>query len=162
MKRALVIDPLMCFDCKACEVACKQEHRLPVGPKRIQVITVGPRWVGDRLVADFIPRACLHCAAPPCVEACPTGAIVQREDGIVVVKNDLCSGCEECLPACPFEAIQFNPETKLIEKCDLCADRVDEGLKPACVHHCEAGVLLFGEVNEIARQLKTERAMREG
>jgi tetrathionate reductase subunit B len=162
MKRALVIDPGLCFDCKACEVACKQEHQLPTGPKRIQVVTIGPRWVGGRLTVDFVPRACLHCGAPPCVESCPTDALVKREDGIVVVENDRCIGCELCLPACPFDAIQFNPETKLIEKCDLCVSRVDQGLRPACVHHCEAGALFFGEVNEIAGQLRTERTLRKG
>ncbi len=28
---ALLINHELCFDCKACEVACKQEYSLPVG-----------------------------------------------------------------------------------------------------------------------------------
>lgn len=29
----------------------------------------------------FVPALCNHCRDAPCVKACPTGALRQREDG---------------------------------------------------------------------------------
>ncbi len=34
-------------------------------------------------------------------------------------------------------------------KCDYCKDRVDAGLKPACVTKCVTGCLSFGVANEV-------------
>ena len=34
----------------------------------------------------FLPMQCMHCAEPPCVPVCPTGASRQRDDGIVWVR----------------------------------------------------------------------------
>lgn len=161
-KLGLLIDHELCFDCKACEVACKQEHNLPVGPRFITVVTVGPRKVGDKLIVDFVPRTCLHCGKPPCAEVCPTDAIKKREDGIVIIDEELCNGCMACQSACPFSVIQFNPEKSVAEKCDMCLSRVEKGLKPACVHHCQAGAILFGDINEISQQMNKERAQRRG
>lgn len=33
--------------------------------------------------------------------------------------------------------------------CDLCAERVAEGRLPKCVHHCQAGIMDFGTVEEM-------------
>jgi Fe-S-cluster-containing dehydrogenase component len=38
--------------------------------------------------------------------------------------------------------------------CDLCDDRVNNrGKEPICVHHCEANIITYGEVEELARKL---------
>ena len=80
-----------CMGCHACEVACKQEHQLGVGPRLVRVI---------EKISDYIPIYCHHCAKPPCKEACPVDAITRNEQGIVLINNDLCIGCKECLQAC--------------------------------------------------------------
>ncbi len=159
---SLLIDHELCFNCKACEVACKQEHNLPTGPRWITVETVGPKKIGDRLIADFIPTTCHHCGKPPCADACPTDAIMKREDGIVVIDPELCNGCQSCFAACPWGVIQFDPEKNIAEKCDMCLGRVEKGLKPACAQHCEAGAIYFGDINQIAQQMRRERAQRKG
>ena len=41
--------------------------------------------------------------------------------------------------------------------CDLCRDRVDRGNQPACVKHCQGGVMKFGTVNELARFMEIKK-----
>ena len=154
----LFIDYELCFGCYACEAACKQENNLPVGPKRIRVITVGPKRVNGRLSMDFIPMTCRHCSNAPCIHACPQEAIRRREDGVVLISSELCIGCQECLSACPFGAPQFNAERDVMEKCNLCLPRLEKGLIPACVQACPAGALYFGEVNEITEKVRKRKA----
>lgn len=116
--------------------------------------------VGDRLQVDYIPVTCTHCARPACAEVCPTKAIQKGDDGIVLIEPSLCNGCLACIPACPFGVIRFNENRNIVEKCNLCSRRVEKGLKPACVHHCDAGAILFGEINEVCRKLMEGRLQR--
>ena len=53
------------------------------------------------------PVMCQHCADPPCVEVCPTGASFRRADGIVLVDKHICIGCRYCMMACPYKARSF-------------------------------------------------------
>jgi Fe-S-cluster-containing dehydrogenase component len=57
-KYNIVIDLDRCQGCMACEVACKQENELPVGPRLKQVFTLGPEKIGKKLVMEY----CLSCA----------------------------------------------------------------------------------------------------
>jgi Fe-S-cluster-containing dehydrogenase component len=116
-----------CMGCHACEVACKQEHALGVGPRLIRV-----REQGD----VFTPVFCRHCAKPPCREACPAGAISRSARGIVRIDPERCIGCRDCVPACPFGAMQFDGRLEVAVKCDLCAARLEAGRKPACMSVC--------------------------
>jgi len=159
---ALVVDDELCFDCKACEVACKQENKVPVGLRWIMVITVGPKKVGENLVTKFSPKTCRHCAKAPCIEACPEGAITKRADGIVIIDENLCIGCGDCITACPFSVIGIDPQKNVAQKCTLCKHRVEEGLTPACVQACPSKAIYFGNINEISLQLRQERAQRTG
>jgi Fe-S-cluster-containing dehydrogenase component len=105
---------------------------------------------------------CFHCEKPWCVAACPTGAMQKREkDGIVFVESALCVGCKSCMVACPWGTPQWNPETGKAAKCDYCRDRVDAGLKPACVTKCLTQCLDFGVATaEETAALKRERWAR--
>jgi len=59
-----------CMGCFACEVACKQEHHFPVGPRWIRVYPdireTGGSW---RFTYNVIE--CHRAATPPCNAACP-------------------------------------------------------------------------------------------
>jgi len=140
-KRALIIKKNDCMGCHACEVACKQEHGLNVGPRLIHVIEKSP---------DFIPVFCRQCAKPPCRDACPVDAISRNESGIVLIDNDLCIGCRECIDACPFGAMQYEEELEVAIKCDLCLERLASGKKPACLSVCPTGCITMGGEKSVA------------
>ncbi len=154
-------DTKKCIGCHSCEIQCKSSKSLPAGPRLCQIVGVGPRLVGGLPRASYIFIPCYHCENPWCVAACPTGAMQKREtDGIVFVDHSLCVGCKACIKACPWGAPQWNPETRKVVKCDYCMDRVDQGLKPACVTVCTTQCLHFGE-NDRLSQIKRERYARQ-
>lgn len=159
MKRlALLVDTDLCYGCYTCEIACKQEHNLPAGPRLIRVTKVGPRRVLGRLTMDFYPVHCMHCGKPACQEACPVDAVSKRPDGIVLFSVEKCIGCLACVEACPFGVPQYNPINNVVQNCDLCVQRIDKGLKPACVHHCPTGALFFGDAGTFEKQRGQRRA----
>ncbi len=150
-------DTKKCIGCHACEIQCKSNKNLPVGPKPCQIIQVGPKFINGLPKISFIFMPCFHCEAPWCVSACPTGAMQKRNrDGIVFVDKELCVGCKTCITACPWGTPQWNTEEGKIEKCDYCIDRIDQELQPACVTTCTTGCLKFGPVNEMV-QIRRKR-----
>ena len=128
----LVIDDELCWGCKTCEVACKQEHQTPEGIKLISVSENSRSSTGDKSHGIFEVIRCYHCDAPPCVDVCPEEAIYKREDGIVVLDSEQCTGCASCMDSCPYGAIAFDDGTGTALKCNLCYNRLDNGLYPAC------------------------------
>lgn len=159
-KYYLFQDSKKCIGCHTCEIQCKSNKHLSTGPKPCQVIQVGPKTIGSVPKISFIFMSCFHCENPWCVSACPTGAMQKRpEDGIVFVEKELCVGCKTCVSACPWGAPQWNQETGTVVKCDFCMDRIDQGLKPACVSTCTTGCLKFGQVEEMS-QIRRERHAR--
>jgi len=153
MKRyALMIDNGSCWGCKTCEVACKQEMGSSDGIKLIRVSEDGPRVIDGKLDFVFQVNVCRHCDDPPCVDACPVDAVTRREDGIVVINYDECSGCESCVDACPYDAIAFDKDKGIAQKCNLCHHRVDKGLLPACADNiCPAHCIFFGDPEETSQ-----------
>jgi Fe-S-cluster-containing dehydrogenase component len=74
----------------------------------------------------------------------------RAKDGIVSVDEELCVGCKACMRACPWGAPQWNQESGKVVKCDYCMDRLDQGLKPACVAKCVTHCLHFGKPSMIS------------
>ena len=119
---------------------------------------------------------CNHCDSPPCVRVCPTQATWKREsDGIVMMDQHRCIGCRYCMAACPYGSRSFNwrdprdyierdqagefpsnfpTRTKgVVEKCNFCAERLRDGLLPACVEAANQvpgaeGALVFGDLSD--------------
>ena len=59
---------------------------------------------------------------------------------------DICFGCGYCTWVCPYNAPQLDPMAGQVEKCNMCVDRLEVGLKPACVSACVGNALDFGVV----------------
>ena len=138
------IDERLCWGCRTCEVACKQENRAADGVRLIEVHEEGPKLSDGRPEFFFRVHLCRHCDDPPCVDACPEAAIVKREDGIVVMIYDLCTGCQACIPECPYDVIAFDDDRTIAQKCNLCHHRVERGLIPACADNvCPAHCIHF-------------------
>ena len=131
---SLYINQKHCMGCHACEVACKLEHGLSVGPQLVHVIEKSPK---------YLPVYCHQCGNAPCKAACPVDAIVYNELGIVKVIPENCIGCRVCVDACPFDAMAFDERTALAMNCDVCMHRLAVGKQPACMSICEAHCISF-------------------
>lgn len=143
-------DDRKCISCRACQVQCKVNKGLGVGPKTNQIIEVGPEKVDGRPRAAYVFMSCFHCEKPWCLAACPSGAIQKRSsDGIIFIDPELCVGCKSCVIACPWSAPQWDLKKGIAVKCDYCKDRVDAGMKPACVTACPTDCLIFDTADHI-------------
>jgi Fe-S-cluster-containing dehydrogenase component len=129
---SLDIDQASCWGCLTCQVACIQEASVIDNISMIRVSENGPRLQNGQLAFSYAITVCQHCADPDCLSVCPVEAIIKRDDGIVILDNALCTGCQLCLEACPFDAIFFDESMDMAYKCNLCHQRIDHGLKPAC------------------------------
>ena len=153
----MVINLQKCVGCYACVIACKQEHFLPPGIFWGRVV-VGETGHRAAVTKAAYPVLCNHCEDAACVKVCPTGATVQREDGIVTVDYDKCAGCRYCVLACPYQQRTYYADSKKeyfpgqgltplekigkelyplqegsVLKCNFCRERIDEGLKEGLV-----------------------------
>jgi DMSO reductase iron-sulfur subunit len=136
-----------CIGCHACEAACSEKNDLPA---HIAFRSVG--YVEGGTYPDFrrvnISMACNHCDDPVCLKGCPTRAYTKfAEYGAVLQDPDICFGCGYCTWVCPYNAPQLDPIKGEVSKCNMCVDRLEVGLKPACVSACLAGALDFGVID---------------
>jgi Fe-S-cluster-containing dehydrogenase component len=146
----LVIDLDRCIGCRgACQVACKTEHQIALGPSRSKLYTMGPEGEYPHLNMYFIPVMCQECENPSCVKVCPTGARYKSDDdGVIRVDRTVCIGCEACVTACPYDANIMNRELRVSDKCDICAELREKGEEPVCVKNCAGAAIYHGDVND--------------
>ena len=172
----LLIDSNKCdAGCDECVAACKTEN----GWKGNDRPTTDPQWIRKVNLKDkktgarhSLPVMCQHCENPPCVDVCPTGASMQRADGVVLVNRHTCIGCRYCMLACPYKARSFVHEDVTgqkphmprgkgtVESCPLCVHRIDKGGTPACVEACSTkarkGAIIFGDLNDPTSDIAKE------
>ena len=156
--RNFFIDLSICNGCYCCQIACKDEH---VGndwtPYAKPQPDTGQFWIGitelvrgqvPKVKITYIPKVCHHCDDAPCLAACGAGAIVKRDDGLVLIHPEKCTGCRLCAPSCPHDAIYFNEDLNIAQKCTGCAHLLDNSSEwkvPRCVDNCPTGALQFGD-----------------
>ena len=168
-KYGMVIDLTRCTWCQTCVVTCQMHNNQRPGVKWSSVDSVEQGIYPD-VDRFYLIHSCMHCDDAPCVNVCPTGASVQRDDGIVTVDYDTCLACGACVMVCPYEArtISFKdgwnfdaaeaapyesygtPHADVAEKCVFCASRVDDGALPHCVEACPMAARVFGDVEDPA------------
>ncbi len=132
----------------------------PPAPRISLDVVSPPDWSRWLMMSDV----CKHCAAAPCQQACPTGAIITNEFANVYIQPDICNGCAYCIAACPFGVITRSHFDGHAHKCTLCYDRQKDGLVPACAKACPTASIQFGTVEELrtrARQ-RVEKLQASG
>jgi Fe-S-cluster-containing dehydrogenase component len=95
----------------------------------------------------------------------------------LLINYDYCTGCHSCEVACKQEhgypagrwgilvkdctretegkvQVDFLPFPT--DLCDLCAGRTRAGGKPACVKHCMAACISYGELAALAREMESK------
>lgn len=112
-----------------------------------------------KLKSSSLSLSCLHCVEPACLEACPVEAISKRDDGLVLVDEDLCIGCHACQEACIYDVPQFGEEGKM-QKCDLCTALRPPLSRPACVDTCPEKALELVILSQ-DEKVKQEEEMKE-
>ncbi|MGD9210961.1 MAG: carboxypeptidase regulatory-like domain-containing protein [Desulfobacteraceae bacterium] len=162
--KAMLIDINLCNGCHNCQIACKDEH---VGNDWTPIAKpqpdIGQFWMKiTDVVQGSVPKVrvrymldiCQHCDNAPCISACKTKAIHKRDDGIVIINPQKCTGGRECLEACPFDVIYFNSDMNIAQKCTFCAHLLDDGWQvPRCVDACPTDALRFGEREDLKEYL---------
>jgi formate dehydrogenase iron-sulfur subunit len=171
-------DTTVCIGCKACQVACHQWNDLPAGRGETTPLPVlsGQSYDNTTSFSDvnwrhvkFIEQpksgdsanrvawlmmsdVCKHCVNAPCLEVCPTGAILRTEFDTVFISEPACNGCRDCVSACPFGVIHMSASRGVAQKCTFCYDRLKEGRTPACAQACPTNSIQFGKVAELKRR----------
>lgn len=138
-----------CIGCHACEAACSEKNN---NPAHLAFRSVG--YVEGGSYPDYkrmnISMACNHCDDPVCLKGCPTRAYTKHvEYGAVLQDPETCFGCGYCTWVCPYNAPQLDPVKGQVSKCNMCVDRLEVGLKPACVSACVGNALDFGVIENV-------------
>ena len=146
-----------CIGCHACEAACSEKNE---NPAHLAFRSVG--YVEGGSYPDYkrmnISMACNHCDDPVCLKGCPTRAYTKHvEYGAVLQDPETCFGCGYCTWVCPYNAPQLNPVKGQVSKCNMCVDRLEVGLKPACVSACLGNALDFGVIENIPENREQAR-----
>ncbi|MFZ0240721.1 MAG: 4Fe-4S dicluster domain-containing protein [Desulfobacterales bacterium] len=177
MGKSFLIDTTLCTACRGCQVACKQWHGLPAeetvnrgsyqNPEDLsfetyKLVRMSEETIDGRFRWLFFPDQCRHCLEPPCEATAgePTAIYRDPETGAVIytaVTREL-NNTEEVIESCPYNIPRQAPDGTLA-KCDMCLDRVQNGLKPACVKTCPTGAMNFGERDEMLALAKNRLAV---
>lgn len=141
----MIVDLNRCVGCQTCTIACKHANDTPPGVQWRRVLDV-ERGTFPDVERLFLVVGCQHCAEPPCVPVCPTGATKQRADGLVTMDYDTCIGCGYCAVSCPYQArtighdkdwyfgertaqeahVFHDERVGVANKCTFCVERIDE------------------------------------
>ena len=143
MRMVFDLDVEKCVACGACAVSCMDQNdiwpdRGDAPYRRVGVVEPLPKADDGKLT--YLSLGCMHCADAPCIKACPVGCLFKDEQNLTLYDNTRCIGCHSCAMACPFGAPTYGPDGKM-RKCDGCAERLKNGLIPACVRNCPTGAL---------------------
>ncbi|GAB7079033.1 4Fe-4S dicluster domain-containing protein [Megalodesulfovibrio paquesii] len=202
---ATLLDLSKCVGCGACAEACKEANAAkfpepkkpfpPMLPKRVKAEDWSDKRDADDRLTPYtwlfidhfegthngqafelhMPRRCMHCQNPPCVNLCPWGSCSKDARGIVEIDASTCLGGAKCRDVCPWSIPQRQTGVGLyldllprlagngvMYKCDRCTTRLDQGQLPACVEACPYEVQQIGPRDEIVAKAKALAAEMQG
>jgi Fe-S-cluster-containing dehydrogenase component len=103
-----------------------------------------------------------------------------KKNGLLI-DYEFCTGCHSCEVACKqehgypagkwgikvTEFVQQISEKRMeisylpfpTDLCNLCYQRTSRDLLPACVKHCQAACMSFGDLDQLAREMKNKPKM---
>ncbi len=160
-EKCFVIDVGRCTGCYNCQLACKDEHagndfRPIAAPQPLTgqfwcAVDEHPGGTIPKLRIHYIAHLCNHCKNAACMAACSSGSIYRRDDGLVIIDPQTCTGCRKCVQACPYNAVFFNETLHIAQKCTGCAHLLDAGYtQPRCAEACPTDAMRFGTEDELA------------
>ncbi|PXF29069.1 hypothetical protein WH50_22820 [Pokkaliibacter plantistimulans] len=165
----LIIDVDRCHNCGNCVLTNQDEH---VGNTFHGYTAPQPRhdgaWIRIRSRAEgqppmvataHLPTLCNHCDNAPCVAA-GRGAVVKRQDGIVIFDPQLAKGRKDLVDACPYGAVHWNAELELPQIWIFDAHLLDQGWhQPRCVQACPTGAMQAVQLTdaEMQEQVKQDQ-----
>lgn len=137
MVQILLTDPENCDGCNECIEACEKVNK-------DSTIFLHKTNKGYQAVV------CQQCVDPACARGCFRDAIL-REQGVVKIDQEACTGCKLCMLMCPLGAISYSEEGML--KCDQqCIS--SPGETPHCVAACDRDCLEALDVKEFATEMQ--------
>jgi nitrate reductase beta subunit len=74
----------------------------------------------------YVPTMCNHCDDAPCV-AKGGGAVMKRDDGIILIDPEKSKGRKDLVDACPYGHIWWNEELQLPQAWTFDAHLLDQG-----------------------------------
>jgi Fe-S-cluster-containing dehydrogenase component len=120
-------------------------------------LTEHVRGTVPKVKMHYVGHLCRHCDDAPCMEACKVeGAIYKREDGLVIIDPEKCTGCKSCVAVCPTNSIYLNENLNIAQKCTGCAHLLDSGewTEPRCADACPTGALKLMEESDAKELIK--------
>lgn len=133
----LLIDIAKCFNCNDCALAVHDEYHGNVHPGYAEEMPrLGHRWIdiiqherGEYPAIDvaYLPVTCNHCDDAPCMKAARNGAVIKRDDGIVIIVPEKAKGQKQIVEACPYKAVWWNEEKQLPQAWPFDAHLLDSG-----------------------------------
>jgi len=165
----LIVDVAECTNCQLCTLAVMDEY---VGNEWPGVAAPMPRhghrWIdilqkerGQAPMIDvaFVPTMCNHCDDAPCMKADNSGAIVKRDDGIVIIDPVKAKGRKDLVGACPYGHIWWNEELQIPQAWPFDAHLLDQGWQQTRGHQaCPTGAMRVIKVedDEMARMVREQ------
>ena len=120
---------------------------------------------GDRPVWSFVKSQCLHCQEPACASVCPVGALRKTAEGPVIYDFEALHRLPLLHGGLPLPDPEVRVGARLlpiVQKCTFCAERIKDGVSPACIKTCPTGTMLFGEREEMLALAKTRLEKGKG
>jgi Fe-S-cluster-containing dehydrogenase component len=110
----------------------------------------------------YVPKPCMHCDNPPCLNTRNHDVGYKRSDGIVIIDPTKSKNCVHVVDSCPYRRIYLNNSRKIPQKCTFCVHLVEKGEKPRCVEACPLHVLIFGDLDDpdsaVSKKIRTLKA----